>query len=50
MSPSPGNRPLVLSAVQTAIINCDRCPRLRDYCQEVARATKILKLPLLHVD
>jgi uracil-DNA glycosylase family 4 len=29
-----------LSAVQTAIISCDRCERLRSYCQEVARKKK----------
>ena len=33
-------RPSVLSAVQTAIISCERCPRLRTYCQEVGRAKK----------
>jgi len=40
MSPSRDNRPLVLSAVQTAIISCDRCPRLRSYCQEVGRVKR----------
>lgn len=40
MSHSRGNRPLVLSAVQTAIISCDRCPRLRSYCQEVGRVKR----------
>lgn len=40
MSPSRGNRPLVLSAVRTAIISCDRCPRLRTYCQEVGRVKR----------
>ncbi|MDP2318865.1 MAG: uracil-DNA glycosylase [Acidobacteriota bacterium] len=40
MSPSRGNRPLVLSAVRTAIISCNRCPRLRDYCQEVGRVKR----------
>lgn len=40
MSPSRGNRPLVLSAVRTAIISCDRCARLRNYCQEVGRVKR----------
>jgi len=40
MSHSRGNRPPVLSAVQTAIISCDRCPRLRSYCQEVGRVKR----------
>ena len=40
MSPSRRNRPLVLSAVQTAIISCDRCPRLRSYCAEVGRVKR----------
>lgn len=40
MSPSRANRPLVLSAVQTAIVSCNRCPRLRDYCQEVGRVKR----------
>jgi len=29
-----------LSAVQTAIISCNRCERLRSYCQEVGRTRK----------
>ncbi|MGE0864159.1 MAG: uracil-DNA glycosylase [Vicinamibacterales bacterium] len=40
MSPSRGQRPPVLSAVQTAIISCDRCPRLRDYCRDVGRVKR----------
>ncbi len=40
MSPSRGSRPLVLSAVQTAIISCNRCPRLRAYCAEVGRVKR----------
>ena len=28
---------LPLSQIRTDIINCERCPRLRDYCREVAR-------------
>jgi len=40
MSHSRGNRPLVLSAVQTAIISCERCPRLRSYCREVGRVKR----------
>jgi uracil-DNA glycosylase family 4 len=38
MSASGSKRPL--SAVQTAIISCERCPRLRHYCQEVGRTRK----------
>jgi uracil-DNA glycosylase family 4 len=40
MSPRQGIRPPLLSAVQTAIISCNRCPRLRSYCQEVGRVKK----------
>jgi uracil-DNA glycosylase family 4 len=40
MSVSRRNRPPTLSAVRTAIITCDRCPRLRSYCQEVGRVKK----------
>ena len=40
MSPSRRNRPLALSAVQSAIISCDRCPRLRGYCAEVGRVKR----------
>jgi len=40
MSPSRGNRLPVLSAVQTAIISCDRCPRLRTYCAEVGKVKR----------
>lgn len=29
-----------LSAVQTAIISCEQCPRLRTYCREVGRTKK----------
>jgi len=32
--------PSSLSAVRTAIISCERCPRLRGYCQEVGRNRK----------
>ena len=32
--------PTSLSAVQTAIISCERCPRLRSYCQEIGRIKK----------
>ncbi|HJU42787.1 MAG TPA: uracil-DNA glycosylase [Vicinamibacterales bacterium] len=32
--------PTSLSAVQTAIINCNECTRLRSYCKEVARTKK----------
>lgn len=34
------NRPSSLSAVRTAIISCEQCPRLRAYCQEVGRIRK----------
>ena len=33
-------RPSSLSAVRTAIISCEQCPRLRGYCQEVGRVKK----------
>lgn len=35
-----GTRPSSLSAVRTAIISCNRCERLRAYCQEVGRTRK----------
>lgn len=40
MSVSRRNRPTSLSAVRTAIITCERCPRLRGYCREVGRTRK----------
>ena len=40
MSASRGTRLSLLSAVQTAIISCNRCPRLRSYCREVGRIRK----------
>lgn len=40
MSASRGARPSSLSAVRTAIISCDRCARLRTYCQDVGRTRK----------
>jgi uracil-DNA glycosylase family 4 len=40
MSAVPGTRPSSLSAVRTAIISCNRCERLRSYCQEVGRTRK----------
>lgn len=40
MSALRRNRPSSLSAVQTAIISCEQCPRLRSYCQEVGRVRK----------
>jgi uracil-DNA glycosylase family 4 len=40
MSVSRRNRPSSLSAVRTAIINCEQCPRLRSYCREVGRTKK----------
>ena len=38
-SPRP-RRPPTLAAVQGQIIACERCPRLRSYCQEVARVKR----------
>ena len=40
MSASGGPRPFSLSAVQTDIINCNRCGRLRSYCQDIGRTKK----------
>ncbi len=40
MSASRVSRPTSLSAVRTAIIRCDRCSRLRSYCQEIGRIKK----------
>lgn len=48
MSASRRNRPALsgvegpssLSAVGTAIISCEQCPRLRAYCQEIAKVKK----------
>ena len=40
MSALRGTRPSSLSAVRTAIISCNRCERLRSYCQEVGRTRK----------
>ena len=40
MSARRGNRCSPLSAVQTAIISCNRCVRLRSYCQEIGRVKK----------
>jgi uracil-DNA glycosylase family 4 len=37
MSAVRDSRPSSLSAVQTAVISCNRCDRLRSYCQEVGR-------------
>src|SRR5207237_1681855 len=31
---------LALQAVHDAIISCDRCPRLRTYCAEIARVKR----------
>jgi len=31
---------ITLAAVRDAIVACDRCPRLRSYCAEIARAKK----------
>lgn len=40
MSVSARKHPSSLSAVQSAIISCERCPRLRAYCREVGRTRK----------
>ena len=40
MSAVRDTRPSSLSAVQTAVISCNRCERLRSYCQEVGRIRK----------
>lgn len=40
MSASRRNRPSSLSAVQTAIISCEQCPRLRTYCRQVGQVKK----------
>ena len=40
MSASRARRPTSLSAVQTAIISCNACGRLRSYCEEVGRTRK----------
>src|SRR5262245_55776189 len=40
MSASRERRPSLLSAVRTAIVSCERCPRLRDYCRDVGRVKK----------
>jgi uracil-DNA glycosylase family 4 len=34
------NRPSSLSAVTNAIVRCEQCPRLRDYCRDVGRTRK----------
>src|SRR3954468_19827309 len=34
------NRPSSLSAVTRAIVSCEQCPRLRDYCRDVGRVKK----------
>lgn len=40
MSAVRDTRPNSLSAVQTAVISCNRCERLRSYCQDVGRTRK----------
>ena len=40
MSASGGTRPSSLSAVRDDIISCNRCVRLRSYCQEIGRIKK----------
>jgi uracil-DNA glycosylase len=40
MNGDRGPRPTSLSAVQDDIISCNRCPRLRSYCQEIGRIKK----------
>ena len=40
MSAARGTRPSSLSAVRDDVISCNRCARLRSYCQEVGRIKK----------
>jgi uracil-DNA glycosylase len=40
MSAVRNTRPSSLSAVQSAVVSCNRCDRLRSYCQEVGRIRK----------
>ena len=40
MNDARGSRPSSLSAVQNDIISCNRCHRLRSYCQEIGRIKK----------
>ena len=40
MKAAGGNRLTSLSAVQTAIISCNQCARLRTYCREVGQVKK----------
>jgi uracil-DNA glycosylase len=40
MSAQRGNRPTSLSAVREAIITCEQCPRLRDYCVGIGLTRK----------
>ena len=40
MSAAGGTRPSSLSAVQDDVISCNRCARLRSYCQEIGRIKK----------
>ena len=40
MSASTAAPPSSLSAVRQQIITCERCPRLRTYCRDVARTKK----------
>ena len=40
MSALRANRLSTLSAVRDTIINCEACPRLRTYCQDVGRTRK----------
>src|SRR5262245_33669595 len=40
MTATRETRPSLLSAVRTAIINCNDCPRLRAYCREIGRTKK----------
>lgn len=40
MSALRETRPSVLSAVRTAIISCEQCPRLRTYCKEIGRTKR----------
>lgn len=40
MKPSSIDRPLGLAEVRRAIVACERCPRLRQYCRRVAHEKK----------
>jgi len=37
VSAKPSPLPLALAALEQRVVSCERCPRLREYCEEVAR-------------